>query len=132
MVGAVATAPIGGATQVVQNIATKVILDRMDTDWKSTPEVSARMVKRLSQLARDRSILGFTKSDLNRTSYAESPILVRMIKVEFGGGDVRVAYVPSGLGKTTACRAFLRAGRNQPGIAFCVNQEIHYHTRPQC
>jgi hypothetical protein len=123
MVGAIATAAIGGATQVVQTEATKAILDRMDTDWKRTPAVNARMVKRLAQLAKNRSTLGFNKPDLDRNSYAESPILARMNSSSFAGGDVCVAYVPSGLGKTTACRAFLRAGHNPPGIAFCVNQE---------
>jgi hypothetical protein len=138
MVGEVATAAIGGATHVVQTVARQLIIDRMDTDWKITFEttllprhlrvavglfLNALMVKRLAQLAKDRSIWGFTKSDLNRASYAESPILSRMNTLTFGGGDVRVAYAASGFGKTTACRAFLRAGRNPPGIAFCVNQE---------
>jgi hypothetical protein len=134
MVGVVATAAIGGATHVVQSVATKLIIDRMDTDWKNSPEARERLVTRLARLAENRSTLGFNKADLDRNSYAESPILVRMNSSSFAGGDVRVAYVPNGLGKTSAGRAYLRAGHNPPGIAFCVNQESapSYCTRPQC
>jgi hypothetical protein len=123
MVGAVVTAAIGGAAQVVQTAATKLIIDRMDSDWKKSPEARKQMVKRLAQLAENRSTLGFNKTDLDRDSYAESPILARMNSLIFAGGDIRVAYVPNGLGKSSACRAFLRAGLSPPGIAFCVNQE---------
>lgn len=125
MTGVVATAAIGGATQVVQTEQFIVdrIIDRMDTDWKISPNARNRLVKRLAQLAKNRSTLGFNIADLDRDSYADSTILARMNRSTFAGGDVRVAHVPNGLGKTSACRAFFRAGRNPPGIAFCVNQE---------
>jgi hypothetical protein len=114
-------ATIGGATHVAQTVATKAILDRMDTVWKITPEARGKMVKRLAELAKNRSTSH--KPDLDRVSYAESPILARMLSSSFAGGDARVAYVSTGLGKTSACRAFLRTGRPPPGIAFCVNNE---------
>jgi hypothetical protein len=61
---------------------------------------------------------------LNRQpGYAESPILVRINELVLKGGDVRVAYVPRGCGKTTVCKAFLRTWDPPFGIAICVDHE---------
>lgn len=75
MVGPVGAIAIAGTTQAVQTVATKLIIDRMDADWKISQEDGDAMVKRLAKLARSRATLGFNKNDFDRDSYAESPIL---------------------------------------------------------
>ena len=105
-------------TDVTTNVASKVSLDCMDKEWKGPLDVT----QHIRQLAESRATLGFNR-DLDRPAYAKSPLLRRLEQLPLAPEIVYVAYVPPGNGKTTACRAFLRALKRKPrGIAFCPSQ----------
>jgi hypothetical protein len=106
------------AEVITLNIATKYISDFMNVEWNGPPDTK----EHFRQLAENRATLGFDK-DLERPTYAKSPLLRRLEELPLGKGIVYVAYFPPGNGKTTACRAFLRAFKRNPrGIAFCPSQ----------
>jgi hypothetical protein len=98
------------------------IIERMAIPVGS-PDNGADYVKEWTELAKNRSTLGFNPYLDREFEYAESPILARMNSLVLHGGDIRVAYVPSGHGKTTACRAYLRTLDPPFGIAFCGDRE---------
>jgi hypothetical protein len=77
--------------------------------------------KAFRKLAHERSVLGFPEA-LEWKQYFESPIIHGLQKC-YGTGFVYVAYVPSGKGKTTACKVFLKEARgHRRGIAICPSQ----------
>jgi hypothetical protein len=106
------------AADVTVNVVSNIIYDCMDKEWKGSPDKRKEITERVESC----EIFGFNER-LRRSAYAKSPILGRLEDLNLSSGLVYVAHVPPGHGKTTACRAFLRASERMPkGIAFCPSR----------
>ena len=87
---------------------------------------SAKDAKRIDDKAKSRTALGSPKG-IQRDNYARSPILKYMKTNMHTNGTVYVAYVPAGLGKATACHAYMHKGYRRRGMAFVPgNQSLPY------
>jgi hypothetical protein len=88
------------------------IEDSVNKKWKG----SEKQKKRIKDLAKQCGVIRPSES-LKRKEYAKSPILNYMKRPQ-SRGTIYVAYVPAGMGKTTACQAFMDKGYPSNGIAF--------------
>jgi hypothetical protein len=111
-----ATSIIAGATLDAVNSA----VDNSFLSWNGGFSHESQK-KAFRKLADESSVLGFPEA-LVREQYFKSPIISGLKKCH-ATGFVYIAYVPSGKGKTTACKVFLKeVGGHRQGIAICPSQ----------
>ena len=111
---AIATKAVDGLAGLLENSVSK--------QWNG----SAKDAKRIYDTATARAVLG-SPLGIKRKHYARSPILNYMKCNIHTNGTIYVAYVPPGLGKTTACHAYLHKGYRRRGIAFVpTDQSLPY------
>lgn len=111
---AIPTKAVDGLAGLLENSVSK--------QWNG----SAKDAKRIHDTATARAVLG-SPLGIKRKHYARSPILKYMKSNIHTNGTIYVAYVPPGLGKTTACHAYLHKGYRRRGIAFVpTDQSLPY------
>lgn len=113
------TAAVTAIGDVAQDVTSYAIINAT-LGWNKEAASMKKLQEKTEKLAYTRTALGFHES-LDRSSFAISPLVKRLSDMTYGEGKVYVAYVSSGLGKTTACRIFLSGMGHKvgQGIAFC-------------
>lgn len=113
---------MGDTTAIVATnaalLASKIISESIQ-DWNAvlTPEFITRTA--FDRMIQNNTVINF-HDHLRLARYAPTPILNAMCNCQ-GKGQVFVAMVPSGLGKTTAAKQFLHQFKeHRQGIAICV------------
>lgn len=100
-----------GLEAALASATTKFVGNAID-DWKGSPASK----KTIQKASKGPSIMG-SSITMKRSKYANSPILNCMRTNCLLRGNVYVAFVPSRMGKTTACHAFMEKYAKQ-GVAF--------------
>jgi hypothetical protein len=113
------TALLAGAVSAASTSLTEQAVQALlASEWKGTPEEKETIEEKVKL----RAVLG-SSDEMNRTAYAESPIL-KHLKEFRQRGVANVAYVPPCMGKTTACHAimkkYVKEGTNR-GLCFSPN-----------
>ena len=96
--------------------ATKIIYEGFQ-EWNAGPSSKGKQLAKFNGLAERNTILGLNRN-LVIEEYADTPILNSLLQLPRTTGMISIAYVPSGLGKSTAAMRAL-SKYSFRGIAIC-------------
>jgi hypothetical protein len=103
---------------VIVSKATESLINSIGLAFSDRSDMPKEIQRKIDEVTNGCRVLSSGASP-KLESYARSPILDHMKKRLQDAGTVYVAYVPPGMGKTTACHACMKKRYPSKGIAFC-------------